>query len=300
MSSELDERLAGLEASGDVDEVVDLGCELADVDRHGDAERCFRRAVQMGSVVAAFNLGNALAAQRRWAEAAAAYEQAVSGGETDAWLNLGLVLEELDDVAGAMRAFEQAAAAGDSNGALALAFRLREQGRPQEAVARVQEAAEAGNLVAGGALACWTWDRTRDPALEPALRAGAEHYPSARAALAGLLRETGRTAEARVLLERGVQVGETESWLPLGNLLRDVFGDPAAAEAAYRGGIRAGDLHCHHNLALLLEDRGAIEQAAEQFRLGAAGGDALAARALRDRSEGSSDRQGRRSRRRRP
>src|SRR4051794_41689928 len=41
---------------------------------------------------------------------------------------------------------------------------------------------------------------------------------------------------------------ETESWLPLGNLYCDEMGDEEAAEEAYRAGIRAGDVYCHHNL----------------------------------------------------
>ena len=44
----------------------------------------------------------------------------------------------------------------------------------------------------------------------------------------------------------------------------------------------AGDTFCHHNLGVLLVDRGDLEGAIEHFRLGAASGDALAAEALRD------------------
>ncbi len=283
MRSKLDELLARLDSSDDVDEVIDLGCELAAVDRRDDAERCFRRAARMGSAVGAFNLGNTLATQRRWDEAVVAYEQALAGGESDAWLNLGLVLEECDDQAGAMRAFQQAAEAGDSSGALALAFSLREQGQREEAMTAVRKAAEAGNPTAGWVLACWEWDRTRNPALEPALRAGADHYAWARDALADLLGETGRISQARDLLEGGATLGDPASWLRLGNLYLDHLNEPDAAEAAYRSGIASGDAHCHHNLALLLEDRGANDEAAEQFRLGAAAGDGLAAQALRDR-----------------
>jgi hypothetical protein len=57
--------------------------------------------------------------------------------------------------------------------------------------------------------------------MEQALRAGADHYPSARADLADLLRSTGRIAETRAVLERGAKLGEQECWLPLGNLYAD-------------------------------------------------------------------------------
>ena len=94
--------------------------------------------------------------------------------------------------------------------------------------------------------------------------------------------ETGRQAEARSVLERGAKLGEAVAWLPLGNFYADEMGDEEAAEEAYRGGIAAGEVHCHHNLAYLLAERGDLEGAVEQFRMGAAAGDALAADALRE------------------
>ncbi len=60
MTEDLDRRLRRLRASGDPDALIDLGCDLADAGRHGEAERCFRRAMESGDTVAAFNLGNAL------------------------------------------------------------------------------------------------------------------------------------------------------------------------------------------------------------------------------------------------
>jgi alkylation response protein AidB-like acyl-CoA dehydrogenase len=64
------------------------------------------------------------------------------------------------------------------------------------------------------------------------------------------------------------------------------MGDDEAAEEAYRSGIAAGDSYCHHNLGVLLADRGDLEGAAEQFALGAATGDQLAAQALRELQHG--------------
>jgi tetratricopeptide (TPR) repeat protein len=250
VGDDLDLRLSQVSTSEDTDQLIDLGCDLADAERLPDAERCFRRAASLGSAVAEFNLGNTLADLGHPAEAVAAYQRALAGGETAAWLNLGHALADLGDRVGAMRAF--------------------------------REAAGEGNPTAAAVLTSWEWNETLDPALEPALRAGADLYPSARVDLAHLLLETGRIDEARTVLERGAKLGEVESWLPLGNLYADEFGDTAAAETAYRGGIAAGDTYCHHNLGVLLLERGAGEPAREQFRLGAAAGDALAARALRN------------------
>jgi tetratricopeptide (TPR) repeat protein len=286
VTEDLDDRLRRLASSDDVDDLVDLGCDLSDVGRQRDAELCFRRAAELGDGVAAFNLGTSLAAQERWVEAAEAYELAIARGQSDAWRFLGHVLENLGDLAGAMRAFRGARTAGDLRGGLELAFLLRDQGEHDEAMAVAVQLAAAGDLKAAGVVACWRWCTTLDPALEDDLRAGADHYPAARADLGDLLRETGRPAEARAVLERGAKLGEAEAWLPLGNFYADEMGDEEAAEEAYRGGIAAGEVHCHHNLAYLLAERGDLEGAVEQFRLGAAAGDPLAAEALRELERG--------------
>jgi tetratricopeptide (TPR) repeat protein len=240
----------------------------------------------MGDTVASFNLGNALAAQQRWEEAVAAYEVALAGGEPDAWRNLGKVLEDLGDLAGAMRAYRGAADAGDLEGGLQLAFLLREQGERHAAMDVALEIAAMGDQEAAAVVACWRWCATLDPALEPDLRAGADFFPAARADLAHLLRASGRTAEARFVLEKGAKLGEAVAWLPLGNFYADEMEDDEAAEEAYRGGIAAGEAYCHHNLAVLLAERGDFDGAVEQFRLGAAAGDQLAADALRELEHG--------------
>jgi tetratricopeptide (TPR) repeat protein len=286
MRKDLEVRLRRVRTSADVDELLDLGCDLADAGRHSDAEACFRRAADLGEPVAWFNLGNALASQQRWEESVAAYEQAIAGGEPDAWRNLGRVLETLGDLAGAMRAYRGAAEAGDLQGGLQLAFLLQEQGEHDEAMAAAAALAAKGDQEAAGVLACWQWCATRDPALENELRIGANYFPSARSDLAQLLRETGRPAEARFVLERGAKLGEAEAWLPLGNSYTEEMGDAESAEEAYRSGIAAGDVYCHHNLGVLLADRGDDEGAVEQFLLGAAAGDGLAASALREYDRG--------------
>ncbi len=188
------------------------------------------------------------------------------------------MLEDLGDLAGAMRAYRGAVEAGDLEGGLQLAFLLREQGERHAAMDVAMEIAAMGDQEAAAVVACWRWCATLDPSLEPDLRAGADHFPAARADLAHLLRETGRPDEARFVLEKGAKLGEAVAWLPLGNFYADEMGDDEAAEEAYRGGIAAGEAYCHHNLAVLLAERGDFDGAVEQFRLGAAAGDQLAAR----------------------
>lgn len=250
MPEDLDERLRRLRSSDDAGALIDLGCALADVGRHEDAEWCFRRATGLDGETDAFDVGNALATRRRWDGASAAYEVALAGGETSAWRNLGAVLEQQGELDAALDAYRSAADAGDPEAAAIVACRL--------------------------------WCATLDPALEDALRSGADHLPAARADLGDLLRSTGRSVEARWVLERGAKLGEAVCWLPLGNLYADELGDVESAEEAYRAGIQAGDTFCHHNLGVLLADRGDLEGAVEQFHLGAASGDTLAAEALRD------------------
>jgi tetratricopeptide (TPR) repeat protein len=282
VSDDLAERLAAARSSQDVEALNRLGCDLADANRQIDAEWCFRRAVELGDSWVSFNLGNALLAQGRWDEAVSAYETAIGAGETDAWLNMGQALVELGDLAGAMRAYQSAADAGDPQGPIASAFMLRDQGERDEAERLARVAADMGNDTARAVLACWLWERTEDPSLEDALRIGAPLYPSARAALAHLLAETDRVAEAKAVLEQGAKLGEVECWLPLGNLYWDELDDEAAAEAAYRSGIAAGDGFSHLNLGRLLESRDDLAGAEEQYRLGVEAGDVLAAKALRE------------------
>ncbi|MGY1711469.1 tetratricopeptide repeat protein [Geodermatophilus sp. SYSU D00758] len=279
---DLDRRIRLLRTSRDTDAVIELGCDLVEAGRGREAEDCFRRAAELGAPLGWFNLGNALAARGAAAEAVDAYERALAGGESDAWLNLGLVLEDLGDLAGAERAFRGAGAAGDPAGLLELAFLLREQGETDEAAVVAAGLARTGHETAAAVLASWRWAETRDPALEAELRAGAGAFPATRTALAALLRDGGRTAEARWFLECGAKLGERESWLPLGNLYVDDLGDVESAEEAYRAGLAAGDPYCHHNLAVLLAGRGDLDGAIEHLRLGAAEGDELAARTLAD------------------
>jgi tetratricopeptide (TPR) repeat protein len=313
----LDRRLASLRDSGDVEALVDLGCDLSDAGRHVDAERCFARAVDLGKESMCLNLGNALYDQGRYDDAAeafaraalagdgdawinlgnsltaagrleesvGAFESATAAGDVDAWLNLGMALEELGDLAGALRAYESGAGAGDANATVAWAFMQREQGEQAQAERIMALAVGQGSGYAAAVLATWRWDRTADDGLEPALRAGAGLYPSARAALGELLRVAGRLEEAVAVLSEGLALGEAASAIPLGNIHADDLCDPGAAAEAYRQGIALGDAYSHHNLAGLLEDEDRQEEAINHYRMAAAEGDHLAARALRRLSD---------------
>lgn len=281
MDGDIEERLRGMTQLS-LDDLLELGCELAEAGRLPDAESCFRQAMDVGSADGAFNLGNCLAEQERWTEAVDAYEVAIAGGVADAWLNLGIVLHELGDLAGEIRAYQRAEAEGDSGGPLGLGFALRELGDREAALEAARRSAQAGNETAAAVAACWQWGTTQDPGLEPDLRAGAALFPSARADLGDLLLSTGRIEEARQVLEAGVRLGEVESMLPLGKLYADVLHDDVAAETAYRAGAALGDAHSHHNLGVLPEQNGDLAGAEHHYRRAIEGGDTLAIRALRE------------------
>lgn len=277
----LDARLAVSRTATDGLALNALGNDLFAVGRYTDAADCFRRAVACGETWASFNLGNALSAAGSLLEAVTAYEIALADGEIDAWLNLGMVLEDLGDLAGALRAYQAGSAADDANATVALAFMLREQGQQLEAERVMTRAVEQGSKYGAAVLATWRWGRTRDATLEEELRQGADLYPSARASLGQLLRATGRLQEAIAVLQHGLDADECESAIPLGNIYADDLFDTASAADAYRRGIDLGDAFSHHNLAGLLEHEGNLEEAINHYRMAAAEGDELAARALR-------------------
>ncbi|MGY1748551.1 tetratricopeptide repeat protein [Modestobacter sp. SYSU DS0511] len=300
-------------AEAEIDDLINRGCDLAKAGDHAAAVVAFGRAAARGSALAWFNLGNSLAELRRWDEAAHAYQRAAADGEDDAWLNLAIALLHVERWADAEEAAREALAAGDRaawatlgtaqleqgqreearatfrrgaelgdpDAAVHLAWSLREEGDLSEAQAWLQRAVDAGDAHARAVLACWRWDETRDPALEGELRAGVDRHPSTRVDLADLLRTAGRLDEARSVLEAGALRSEEESWRPLGSLLAEEFDHPVAAAAAYRAGIDAGDLHCHHDLGVLLLEQGDVDGAIEQLLRGAEGGDQMAARLLR-------------------
>jgi len=285
VDDDLDRRLGRLGELADDGDILLLGCDLADADRQEDAERCFRKAADLGSEIAWFNLGNTLRKLGRDTDAVAAYEQAIAGGEADAYLNLAQICEERGDLAGAAIVYRQGFDAGDDGCGVSLAFLLRDQGERSEAMRFVGLSTQRGDRMAAAVQGCWQWIETQDPGLEQALRDGADVYPSARASLAALLLQAGRASEAQSVLEEGTRLGETESFLPLGNFYADQLGDAALTEEMYRRGIEAGDAHSHHNLAILLLERDELDEALNHLRFAVAAGDQLAARTLRELPE---------------
>ena len=293
------------DASSDNGEALVRSRPAAEADDH-------RQVTTLGSAGAARDLGRALEGLGRWDEAVEAHRQAGEWGEADAWLDLaiaglrlerwteardaarramtlgkveahgplGAALRELGDYSGARAVLEAALRAGDAAAATQLALLLRELGDHRQAEDVAHQAAALGSAVATAVLVHWQWDATGDAGLEADLRASADAYEVARVDLAQLLRRTGRVAEAREVLQVGVDKGERTAHLPLGNLLWDHYGDADAAEAAYRAGVAAGDPYSHHNLGVLLLARGDGGAAIREFGLGAAAGDHLATATL--------------------
>ena len=216
-------------------------------------------------------------------DARLAYESRYPGGEPDAWRNLGRVLESIGDVTGALRAYRGAADAGDLEGGMQLALLLPDQGEAERAFAVAEELAAAGYALAGGGAGVLAL--VRDPRRVARGRRCAPVptcYPPARKDLADLLRHHRPRGRGPLGAGARREARRADTWLPLGNFYADEMRDEEAAEEAYRAGIAAGDIYCHHNLGMLLAERGDLEGAVEQFRLGAAAGDEMAVEALRD------------------
>ncbi len=132
-----------------------------------------------------------------------------------------------------------------------------------------------------GVLGHWRWHYENRADAEPLLVEGADHYPSARAALAKLLRLTDREEQAEAVLREGVAAAEVESFLPLANLL-DETDRVDEAEQLYRHGYALGDTYSAYNLYLLLDREYRATEAAEWLWRAAEGGDELAIEVLTD------------------
>lgn len=130
-----------------------------------------------------------------------------------------------------------------------------------------------------GVLGHWRWHYENRLDAEVLLARGADFYPSARAALAKLLRLTDREPQAEAVLRAGVAAAEVESFLPLANLL-DESGRCDEAEELYRKGYALGDTYSAYNLHLLLQREYRLEEAADWLWKAAEGGDELAINAL--------------------
>jgi tetratricopeptide (TPR) repeat protein len=210
------------------------------------------------------------------------WEQAPDGWSGRRYAEALLAAGRLDDAAGICRAMWDL---GYPAGLTDLAHLERDRGHHDLAIALLVEALpdldDEDRPRTEGTLGHWLWSLKDDPGAEPHLRAGQDVHPTARADLAHLLLVTGRSAEARSVLRAGVEAGETESMLPLANLL-DRDGDPDGAERLYRWSYELGDAYSAWNLFLLLVVQGRAEEA-EQWRWRAAqGGDEFAIRYYSD------------------
>jgi hypothetical protein len=85
--------------------------------------------------------------------------------------------------------------------------------------------------------------------------------------------------EAEGLLRIGVDRGEIESFIVLGNLL-DETGRTDEAEVLYIRGFELGDAHCAYNLALVLQREGRGNEADEWLHRAAQAGDMRARASL--------------------
>ena len=289
MTEDLEARLRRLRASERTStQLIDLGCDLADAGRQRDAEWCFRRAADLGDAGRLRSTSATPSPRRsggrrrspptswRWPAASP------TPGATSAGCSRTSATSP-----GRMRAYRGAADAGDLEGGLQLAFLLRSRASASRPSRWPRSWPRPGDDEAAAVLACWRWCATRDPALEPDLRAGADLFPRGPRRPRRPAARDRPPAEARFVLERGAKRGDVESpgcrWA---TSTPRRWRDDEAAEEAYRSGIAAGDVYCHHNLGVLLAERGDFDGAVEQFRLGAAAGDELAASALREFDRG--------------
>ena len=200
-----------------------------------DAEECFRRATGLGARRGAFDLGNELAAQARWEDAARPTRSrwpaarptpgATSGWCSSAWRH------RRRDVGLPRRCRRRRRHGGCS-------WRCCSQPGRGRGARGGRGARRDGRAPRRRGPACWRWCAVRDPGLEdgPSCRADPARRPARPRRPAAT---TGRTAEARWVLERGASWGAVH-WLPLGNFYADEMRDVEAAEEAYRAGIAAG------------------------------------------------------------
>lgn len=216
---------------------VDEGDELARRGEHEAAIARFSHAKALGADWVGLNIGNSLAALGRPDDAEREYEEAWRlGGSRDAAFNLALSLESRGDPRGRER-YRDLIATGYAKAAINEAAGLQEEGRPDAAIALLEDAIrdpEVGDIAAA-ALGSLLFRLGRLDAAERALRQGARTDAGARADLGHLLMATGRVADAERIWRTGAAAGETESLLPLANLLAD-RGEREEADRLYREG----------------------------------------------------------------
>ncbi len=206
-----------------------------------------------GDGLSAHFYGTALESAGRLVEAEAVYKQAIDSGYLAGYYDLAWLERGRDNIDVAIELLEGY---------------VRQDDDPDDFTWHVM-----------GVLGHWKWYFFNQPESEPLLRKGADYYPSARADLASLLKATDRLSEAIEVLQRGVEEGEVESFLPLANI-HEENAEFDRAEDLFRGGFGLGDAFSAFNLYRLLDDLGREEEAAEWLWKAAQGGDELAIEAM--------------------
>ena len=265
----LNERLSQVQLSRDPREWAELSADLCDEWRLEEAIACARTAIRLGCDAAAFDLGRALSRQDRDEEAIQAYQQAIDAGVVEAILNQGSLWQYLGDLEQARQRYQQAIEAGDLLGHIRLGQLLETAGQLAQAEAHFRIAVQSRWPSASSALGLLLARQESWAETEPLLRAAAESPDDAEARswLGLTLRRLGRIEEARAVLTAAADADEWQSFIPLGNLLRDEDDDPVGAEEAYRRAREAGDENAYLNLGLLLLEVGQLDAARAELAL---------------------------------
>jgi tetratricopeptide (TPR) repeat protein len=260
------------------DDVYSLLAEANDlVDRgdHHGAIKLLERAGVAEEPCAGLNLGNSYVAIGDNTSAQKAFKTGWIAGCDDAGFNLAELYRQVGNVDRARIVYRRLIEKSYSKAMIAEAEALREDGdlaAAAELLARaIGEVSDVGDLAAG-ILGHYKWSSSRDLQAEALLRRGQATYPTARADLAALLRQTGREVEGVTVLQAGVACDESVSMLPLANILLS-NGDVGAAETLYKRGYALGDAFAATNLAGVRWAAGRKKSARKWMKRAAAGGD---------------------------
>jgi Flp pilus assembly protein TadD len=258
--------------------VLEEANRLADQGDHLGAIELYIQAKAGGDPRVGLNLGNSYVATGDHESAIVAFEQSWNGGCDDAGFNLAELHREQGRNERARIIYRRLIEKSYTKAMIAEAVELLEVGEPVPAEALLtlaaREGSETGDLAAG-VLGHSRWSSLHDLQAEELLRRGKAAYPTARADFASLLLQTGRDAEGIAVLREGVALEETESMLPLANLLASM-GDVGAAEVLYKRGYELGDAFAANNLAALRWASGRRKSARKWMRRAAEGGDVAA------------------------
>lgn len=225
-----------------------IGFGLSQAGRLDEAERAYRKAIDVGDLGANSNLGTVLAKTGRIAEALEAYRAALTANVEGAHFNLGTLLFKEGRLTEAESHLRMAAAEGDKKAPLNLGTVLRQQGRVDEAIEMYRQAIAVGDT---------------------------EGYE----ALGGLLVQERRLQEATEVYQSAINAGDNRRHFENGAVLW-MQGDYCRAEEEYRAAIDAGDQRAYYALGVLLDELGRPQEAIVAFRRAQALGDTSAAEQL--------------------